>query len=416
MFLSNFKFYSITLNKNIIIFSGFCFFLISATGSLVKSLTYKNRMKKIIQNNQLNLSQYSICFLKKIYFDNEDNNKIYESVVNNYPNVDIDSIDEKNKSNLSQISNCDTDSVDENVSINSTKTQDNTTLIKNVSDRSNPMDLCKIYENKGYVFVRNNLGSTGTEINEFIELMRRYDLDVLNGCLDPDNCNCDYRYKKCRIFMMRKYSISSNLEFYSPCCDKLIELNIQETNDKETELYKFINIYQNKIADQVMNIVNYVDFIIDPYRKRNYMVDVMLIADPFYKGYKNYQSNGYGLKIDNDEIDDITMIKPDDQERKSRWHFDMLHIDDGSETIIYDNVSMFILNSSNISRHKLMIGKKENKNVVDLSSICIEDPDSDIGYIIDQGKDLLHKHSKFLHIGNDSKRNTISIKFKYFDD
>src|SRR5438105_2008975 len=62
------------------------------------------------------------------------------------------------------------------------------TKIKEINN--SPLELRKRFENKGWVFVYQNLATLNVELNEFVELMRKYDLNVLDGCKDPDRCSC----------------------------------------------------------------------------------------------------------------------------------------------------------------------------------------------------------------------------------
>ena len=79
-----------------------------------------------------------------------------------------------------------------------------------------PIELSRRFDNKGYVVMYHNLTTVNTELNEFIELMRMYDLPQLDGCINPDTCNCLFRHKRCRLFMIRKCSLSNDIKFFSP--------------------------------------------------------------------------------------------------------------------------------------------------------------------------------------------------------
>ncbi len=282
------------------------------------------------------------------------------------------------------------------------------------------MDICKIFEKKRFVFVRDSLGSIGTDLNEFTELMRRYNLNILNGCEDPDTCQCKYRHKRCRMFMIRKLSTADSFEFYSPSCNKVEKIIVSQKDiDDKTDLYNFMNLFHENFSDCVMNLVNYVDFIIDPHQKMKYIADVLFIADPYYTNYRQYQSNGYGHNIEIEKPDsDIDAVPEDKRSCSLNWHRDMYRQSSSNETQLYDYVALFILNVKNISPHKLMIAKfnETDEMAGKISSIDIdENVTGDIGYIIDQNANLFHRHSDFVHQNIDARRNVIAIRFKYIN-
>ncbi len=287
-----------------------------------------------------------------------------------------------------------------------------------------PLELRKRFENKGYVFVHQNLATVNVELNEFVELMRKYDLFVLNGCQDPDNCKCTFRHKRCRLFMIRKYSNADDMQYFTPSCNGVTVISPSNTDIQNgTTLHEFVQMFQNKFSDRVMDLVSYVNYIIDPRGESDYVVDVTLIADP-YLNHKTMNRYGYpNYRIDN-------LIKDNDSLNKKcslAWHQDHFIEVNTKQTHAYDVVAMFILNAKNISSHKLMIGKLKTdidtsamtleqiqEHIILSSAISIEnDICSDIGYIIDQRQNFFHKHSDFEYLNNESRRNVITIRIKY---
>lgn len=326
-----------------------------------------------------------------------------------------------------------------------------------VEINKSPLELCKRCENKGYVFVHRNLATVNVELNEFIELMRMYNLPQLNGCIDPDNHDCSFRHRRCRLFMFRKCSLRPDIKFYSPSCNGVTDLTpTNEDIENETELHKFIQLFNAKFYDRVTDLVNYVKYIIDPENAHGYIVDVTMIADPYYQGHTHSKTNGYGKPINNvlesddplttessDQIPDIdsmgevvvdtgisarTGLNINKCKCTLNWHQDQFLESSSKKPYAYDFVALFVLNANNVTPHKLMIGKLKrddlNLNTMDLESlqehiVPIADTDindsvcSDLGYIIDQRRDLFHKHSDFVHNDAESRRNVITIRIKY---
>jgi hypothetical protein len=323
--------------------------------------------------------------------------------------------------------------------------------------------------------------------------MRKFDLDVLNGCEDPDKCDCTFRHKRCRIFMIGKESNQPNMEFFSTSC-KGINM-IQQSNDK-SQIHGFIQLFHTTFSNRVLDLVNYVNYIIDPNRENTYAITIAMIADPYIKSQnvstygkpldknnniknnKNEDENEFTI-IDDIDVNDFNIEfiennKPDNttdnlesinlfesyypgientilekqtintknttcsgcgsDDIKScslNWHQD--YFSETTQDIIekyrYDYVAMFVLNSRDVSEHKLQIGKLRTdidikgmtneeiqSHIVPVSETVINDDNScDIGYIINQSdKNFYHKHSSFDHLSNDSRRNVIIIRFKMF--
>lgn len=291
-----------------------------------------------------------------------------------------------------------------------------------------PIELSRRFYNKGHVVMYHNLSTVNVELNEFIELMRMYDLPQLDGCLDPNNCNCLFRHKRCRIFMIRKCSLNDNINFYSPSCDSVI--NLAPTSDdikNETELHKFIKLYNDKFNNTITDLVNYVKYIIDPKNEHKYIVDVSLIAEPYYKGQKQFRTNGYGKpNIDNDNKESYN-INITNNKYTLNWHQDKFIESKTKKPYVYDILATFILNTNSVSSHKLMIGKLKNdiildnmdldslqKHITSIDDINInENCNSDIGYILDQRRNIFHKHSDIIFNDIESRRNVCIIRIKY---
>lgn len=313
--------------------------------------------------------------------------------------------------------------------------------IKNI-DKS-PLELRKRFDNKGYVFVNNNLATVNTELNEFVELMRRYGLTMLNGCTDPDNCQCNFRHKRCRLFMTRIYSDHPGAHFYVPRCTGVVDISPSNKDIQNgTTIHEFVQLYQMKFSERVKDLINYVDYVANPDRNKHYVVDVTMIADPYDEYYRYEPESGgmYGqplvdgeeslecLNNSREEIDEKDRANREKQREKHRcsllWHQDRFVEAKTKQTHSYDIVALFVLNASNITPHSLMIGRVRDdvnittledvqKNIITLSDTMIENGSSDTGYIIDQRKNIYHKHSDYEYIDRDSRRNVITIRLKY---
>lgn len=329
-----------------------------------------------------------------------------------------------------------------------------------------PLELRKRFENKGYVFITRNLATVNTELNEFVELMRKLDLSILNGCIDPLTCKCHFRHKRCRLFMIRKYSDNQELQFFSPSCTGVA--NISPSNkdiQNGTPMHEFVQLFQNKFADRVSDLINYIHYITNPDRNSAYVVDVTMIADPcVYTGLFdvnnkvnkineinetdnvnnidkidkididnnviNNNKNDITNKLDNGKIVvDAKLETTNSNKCTLKWHQDMFINSETNTPHAYDYVALFVLKYSDITPHKLMIGKI--KDDIDTSKMSLDDiqehvvpladtwidheNNSDTGYIIDQKREYLHKHSDFDYINTNAKRNVITIRIKYLN-
>ena len=289
-----------------------------------------------------------------------------------------------------------------------------------------PLELRKRFDNKGYVFINQNLATVNTELNEFVELMRKYDLYILNGCDDPDNCQCNFRHKRCRLFMIRKYSNSGDFQFFSPSCSK-VKVISPSNNDilNGTPIHEFTQMFFNKFSDRVMDLVNYVGYIIDPNKKSEYVVDITMIADPYDKSNNQYITYGICTNSENNSDNEKTDISAN-KTCSVLWHQDYFIEATTNQKHAYDFVAMFLLNAHNVTPHKIMIGKiKSDIDIKDMSLINIQEHiiplsdstidsnnSSDIGYVIDQRANYYHKHSNFDYIDSNARRNVITIRIK----
>ena len=109
-----------------------------------------------------------------------------------------------------------------------------------------PISLRQQFGQKGYAIIQNNLSQTNTKLNEFAELMRMDDLSILNGCENPDNCECNFRHKRCRLFIARYNSYSDSIgsetsqdspnnpdfKFYSSNCKGIMRIRLDDESDK----------------------------------------------------------------------------------------------------------------------------------------------------------------------------------------
>jgi hypothetical protein len=304
---------------------------------------------------------------------------------------------------------------------------------------TSPLELRKKFNNKGYVFVNQNLATLNTELNEFVELMKKYELHVLNGCDDPDNCSCNFRHKRCRLFMIRKYSNDPALQFFSPTCSGVRV--ISPSNDdiqNGTMIHEFIQMFTSNFLAKVMDLVHYVCYIIDSQKLslkgtfNQYVVDITMIANPYDNSIQEnlLEKDCYGKPSElimpkNSEIDQHCI----NRKCTLSWHQDHFVEAKTNQTHAYDVVALFILNAINITPHKLLIGRLRSdvdtrdmtldqiqEYIIPLAETTIDiNNSSDLGYIIDQRKRYFHRHTDFEHIGQYSRRNAITIRIKYLE-
>jgi len=282
------------------------------------------------------------------------------------------------------------------------------------------------------LFINQNLATVNTELNEFVELMRKYDLYILDGCSDPESCQCTFRHKRCRLFMIRKYSNSMDLQFFAPSCSGVTVISPSNKDiENETPIHGFVQMFLSKFSDRVMDLVSYVGYIIDPNRISEYVVDVTMIADPYDRSYKySTTKGGYGqpVSVDGSTNNNILEHKNMNHKCSLSWHQDHFIEAKTNKTYAYDFVALFVLNANNITPHKLMIGKLKSdidtkdmnleqiqEHIISLTDTLIDGSASDIGYVIDQRKRYFHKHSDFEHMGADSRRNVITIRIKHLE-
>lgn len=190
-------------------------------------------------------------------------------------------------------------------------------------------------------------------------------------------------------------------------------------------------MFNNKFIDRIMDLVGYVDYIIDPYRESPYVVDITMIADPYFKSHSNFKTNGYGEPV-NKENNNITDINNNEKLNTNtykctlNWHQDHFVETKTQKEYAYDFVALFVLKAHDTSEHKLMIGKIKDdidikdmdidtlqKHIITISETDISNEiNSDVGYIIDQRQKFFHKHSDFECYNKDSRRNVIAIRIK----
>jgi hypothetical protein len=279
---------------------------------------------------------------------------------------------------------------------------------------NSPLELRKRFNNKGFIFAHQNLATVNVELNEFIELMRRYDLNILDGCTDPNRCNCTFRHKRCRLFMIRKYSGVDEIQYYSPHCSGVTTISPSNVDIlMGTPIYEFVQMFQNKFLDRIIDLISYVNYVVgsDCNEESDYVVDVTMIADPYYNYNHENESENTDTK----------------NKCTSFWHQDHFVETKTKQYHSYDIIALFILNAKNTTPHKLMIGKLKSdvdvsgmtlgqiqEHIVMASEFAIDDEIcSDIGYVIDQRRNFFHKHSDFSHQDIDSRRNIITIRIKY---
>ena len=89
-----------------------------------------------------------------------------------------------------------------------------------------PIILRRQFKQKGFTIIRNSLSQANTKMNEFVELMRMDGLSILNGCKDPDSCECNFRHKRCRLFIARYSSDSGDFKLYSSNCNGIMRIRV----------------------------------------------------------------------------------------------------------------------------------------------------------------------------------------------
>ena len=241
-----------------------------------------------------------------------------------------------------------------------------------------PLELRNIFEHKGYVVINKNLAKINNEINNFITNMQNLKTTSLDGCVDPLNCACTFKYKHSRFLMLRKYSNKENIHYYSPTCNGDYEIIMND------EIKELIDIFEHKYLDLIMNIVSYIDYIIDPHREKQYVVDLKIISN-------------------------LTSVKDD-------WHQDMFTEYKTSEKNIYDYSALFLLNTHNISEHIISIGQKINNSVKNIFDLNIPSESSDIGYLIDQTKEICYHYPEFTYLTDDATYNVLKIQIKKIEE
>lgn len=272
-----------------------------------------------------------------------------------------------------------------------------------------PLELRKRFDSLGYVIVSNALASTNTDLNEMIELMKKMELPMFDGCSSPSECSCKFRYKNSRLFVLRRYSATNILHYYSPNCDgvkSIVPTNADMLDN--TQLHRFIQMFHNSFSSQLFDLVDFVRYITDPDMSQNYVVDITLIADP--------------IKI----CDDLTIADKENSltvdtnlnitnKCVSKWDQARYTEKNTDTTTPYDVVAQFVLSCKNVTPHKLMIGKLDSEtNTVSVRDVWIESGSSDIGYIVDQRREMITKHSDYSYKTQDSHRNIVTVKIKYF--
>ena len=265
------------------------------------------------------------------------------------------------------------------------------------------LELRKRFVSDGYVFVSKSLATANNELNELIALIKKMDLPIFNGCVNPSTCKCKFRYKNSRTFTVRRYSSSDSLTYYSPTCTgvKNIELTEKDITDN-TQLYSFIKTFSESFSSTIFDLADYVRYITDPDMSKKYVIDIALTAEP--------SNTNISLNKDNHDI---------------KWRHASF-LDMVSNTIThYDIASQFVLSCNEITPHKIIIGRVNtetdmksfnNNDIVNyVKDQWIENDAFDIGYIIDQRRGYIAQNPDYYYISKNGNRNVVSIKIKYFD-
>ena len=224
----------------------------------------------------------------------------------------------------------------------------NKELLKIREIDKSPLELRKRFDNKGYVFITRNLATINTELNELVELMRKSDLHILKGCKNPSTCSCSFRHKHCRLFMIRKYSDSPEIGFFAPSCTGVTDVSPSNKDIKDgTPIHEFVQFYQTKFSNRMMDLVNYINFIVNPERHSKYAVDITLIADPC-----NYAPPSPSpSQINSDSIVDTNITTMDSTRNSScsmKWTQSRFGEAQTNKTHAYDYIAMFLLKLNNM--------------------------------------------------------------------
>ena len=113
-----------------------------------------------------------------------------------------------------------------------------------------PIILRQQFGQKGYAIIQNNLSQTNTKLNEFVELMRMDGLSILNGCKNPKICKCNFRHKRCRLFIAR---LESYQRLAQSTLNSQFESNIDARNKEENRNSNVFKFYSSN-CEGIMRI------------------------------------------------------------------------------------------------------------------------------------------------------------------
>lgn len=420
------KLISLITNKGI---SNLSMTITIAASGYMFGMTMVNIYKKV--NKKYNLNSRVIDFFNINYKSKGGDTNIVSSIPFPRSN-DMNESNESNESNDSNESNegDNTESVDQSNRFRMNNRNMNNRFNRNDKndeqkireiDKS-PLELKKRFALKGYTFILRNLATVNTELNEFVELMRKMDLHILDGCKNPDTCQCNFRYKNCRTFMIRKTSSNNDYQIFAPSCSGVTYISPSNSDiQNNTPIHEFVQLFHNTFYERVLDVVNYINYITSQNNfsknthnaNRNYVVDITLVADPFdcsEDRYKDHNNNSNGEIVVDTKINTNTNYV-------SKWNQDRFSDAKTNKQHAYDYVATFVLGSKDITSHKMMIGKIENdtdSNVTNIAELWIDDThNADIGYVLDQTQGFLHKHTEFSYLSPYGHRNVITIKYKF---
>jgi hypothetical protein len=229
-------------------------------------------------------------------------------------------------------------------------------------------------------------------ITNLFKIIEESDLNLLNGCQDSKKCKCMFEHKNNRILTMRYNSLKDNYDYYSPKCNKIVNLNdIHLLYDDYDNSQDFINIYNSEYKQNVLLIIDYIKNILN-IGDNNFILDTEFIIEPYdytiYDGKNMYYSN-------DDNNDD---------------NYDKYYNNTTKKLEKYDYVVYFVIDNKNISNYNINI---LNNNIIE-KTINITGNINKLGYIIDQTNNISQYHTQYNYLNHNSKHNVMCLKFKLF--
>lgn len=185
---------------------------------------------------------------------------------------------------------------------------------------------------------------------------------------------------------------------------RIIEQQINKTSKTCENLKKIVELFECDMNNNCEKLIKFVHKIVNS-AKKNYTADVFMITE---------HSDCMGVCVDNCSC----------CEELIKWQKDEF-LNNNDEYIAYDHVAYFVLDNQNVTPYDINLGMRdENVNLDNYEMYTIHETINNVGnnngFIINQQKNLVHKHTKFYydHLknqnkNNNSKRNIVIIRLKY---